>query len=87
MSARILVLVAAAPLAISAVVADDIEKKTEATEAQFQSLDRDADHRISKAEASARKDLAQRFAAVDANSDGYLSADEFMARPSGERFE
>ncbi len=87
MNAQILVLLAAAPLLVSAVVADDVEEKTEQTEAQFRSLDRDGDHRLSKAEARSRQDLAQRFAAVDSNADGYLSVDEYMARPSDEPFE
>jgi len=45
------------------------------------------DQRISKAEAAQRKDLRRRFAAVDADQDGYLTKAEFAARPSEEPFE
>ena len=87
MNTQIMALLVAAPFLGSAVVADDIEKKTAQTEAQFRALDRDGDQRISESEARSERKLAQRFAAVDSNGDGYLSVDEYMARPSGEPFE
>jgi Ca2+-binding EF-hand superfamily protein len=58
-----------------------------ATQARFEALDRNADQRISKSEAASDKDLAGRFAAVDSDTDGYLTQLEFVARPSGESFE
>jgi hypothetical protein len=66
---------------------DDIQKATDRAQAEFKALDRDADARISQSEARANSRLARRFAAVDANADGFLSAEEYMARPSDESFE
>jgi Ca2+-binding EF-hand superfamily protein len=65
-------------LCIAAASADDKEKSTSA-EATFKSLDRDADQRLSKSEAAGDKMLAQHFAAVDADSDGYLTKREYAA--------
>lgn len=62
-------------------------KAMQEVQARFQSLDKNRDLRISKAEAGTEKALADRFAAVDANGDGFLSAPEFEARPSAEPFE
>lgn len=87
MKARHLVWLLAMPALASGVQADDIQKETAQTQAQFEALDRDADRRISQSEARSNKDLKHRFAAVDANADGYVSAEEYMARPSGEKFE
>jgi Ca2+-binding EF-hand superfamily protein len=53
----------------------------------FESLDRNEDDRISKAEAQRRSELRERFAGVDASGDGYLSRSEYLSRPSDERFE
>jgi Ca2+-binding EF-hand superfamily protein len=54
----------------------------------FETIDRNDDQRISKGEAAERaKDLRRRFAAVDSSGDGFLSRDEFLARPSSEPFE
>jgi len=53
----------------------------------FKSLDANTDQRISKTEASADKSLSARFAAVDANNDGYLDQEEFLARPQAKPFE
>jgi Ca2+-binding EF-hand superfamily protein len=53
----------------------------------FESLDRNEDERISKAEAQRRSELQERFAGVDASGDGYLSRSEYRSRPSDERFE
>lgn len=87
MTVRMFLLVLASPCLASVALADDAAKETERTQARFQALDRDADQRLSKDEASSSRDLAHRFAAVDANADGYVSAEEYLARPSGERFE
>jgi Ca2+-binding EF-hand superfamily protein len=53
----------------------------------FQSLDRDEDDRISKSEAQRRAELRERFGGVDSSGDGYLSRNEYLSRPSDERFE
>ena len=53
----------------------------------FSALDRDDDKRISKQEAQRRAELRERFAGVDASGDGYLSRNEYRARPRDEPFE
>ena len=75
------------PFLASMALADDVKQETERTQAQFEALDRNSDQRISKDEARSNRDLANRFAAVDADADGYVSAQEYLARPTGERFE
>ncbi|MET0984887.1 MAG: hypothetical protein ABW034_05705 [Steroidobacteraceae bacterium] len=87
MKTRMFLLMVAVPFLASVALADDVAEETERTQAKFQALDRNSDQRISKDEASSNRDLANRFAAVDANADGYVSAEEYLARPSEERFE
>ena len=48
-------------------------------DATFKALDRDADQRLSKSEAASDETLADQFANVDANSDGYLTKREYTA--------
>jgi hypothetical protein len=43
----------------------------------FESLDRNADRRISRTEAGFKKTLANRFAYVDKNGDGFIDSDEY----------
>jgi hypothetical protein len=64
-------------LSIGAANADDRDKS--ATDATFKSLDRDTDQRLSKTEAAGDKMLTEHFAAVDADSDGYLTKREYSA--------
>ena len=48
--------------------------------ARFASLDKDGDRRVSKAEAAAEPGFAERFARLDANSDGFVDrADRELA--------
>ncbi|HEX2494727.1 MAG TPA: hypothetical protein VHK24_13220 [Steroidobacter sp.] len=56
--------------------ADDREKSSSA-EATFSSLDKDADQRLSKTEASGDKMLTDHFAAIDADGDSYLTKREY----------
>jgi Ca2+-binding EF-hand superfamily protein len=47
--------------------------------AMFKKLDTDGDGRISRAEAQAAPRLAERFDAIDANKDGFITMDEMKA--------
>jgi len=62
-------------------------RSTEDVEVVFQSLDRNSDRKISRSEASMKGSVAKRFDGIDSDGDGYLSKQEFAARPSSERFE
>ena len=69
-------LLAAAFAPNAAPTADELPvRSTQDVEVVFKSLDRNRDAKISRTEASVK------------GSDGYLSKQEFAARPSGERFE
>ena len=46
----------------------------------FESIDRNADHCISKTEAGSFKDLINEFAAIDRDGDGFISKSEFESR-------
>lgn len=56
-------------------------------EVVFKSLDRNNDRKISRSEASMKGSVGKRFDGIDADGDGYLSRQEFAARPTAERFE
>src|SRR6185503_5671548 len=62
-------------------------RSTEDVEVVFKSLDRNSDRKISRSEASMKGSVAKRFDGIDSDGDGYLSKQEFAARPSSERFE
>lgn len=47
---------------------------------RLQQLDTDHDGRVSSEEAAAKPELAQRFAQLDANHDGFLDRGDFQAR-------
>jgi len=53
----------------------------------FDSLDRNRDAKISRSEATLKGSVSKRFDGIDSDGDGYLSKQEFAARPSDERFE
>jgi Ca2+-binding EF-hand superfamily protein len=68
--------------------ADDLPvRSTKDVQVIFDSLDRNRDAKISRSEASVKGSVAKRFDGIDADGDGYLSKQEFAARPSDERFE
>ncbi len=46
---------------------------------QMQRADKNGDHKISREEAAAYPRLAQRFDAIDANNDGFITRDEMKA--------
>jgi Ca2+-binding EF-hand superfamily protein len=86
MKAPILILIAVCTAA-AAYAEPESPRTTREVEQVFESLDRNEDERISKAEAQRRAELRERFAGVDASGDGYLSLSEYRSRPSDERFE
>lgn len=55
--------------------------------AGWMGLDADKDGRVSRAEAAARPQLAQRFAEMDADKNDYLDKGDFQARRSARRAE
>ena len=48
--------------------------------APFEALDKNADRQISRTEAGVDRKLANGFAFLDTNGDGFLSPDEYAAR-------
>ena len=62
-------------------------RSTKDVQVIFTSLDRNRDSKISRTEASVKGSVAKRFDGIDSDGDGYLSKQEFAARPSDERFE
>ena len=61
--------------------ADGADKQVRtAPDASFASLDRNGDHQISRTEAGYNKHLAEDFAYIDTDGDGYISAAEYAAR-------
>ena len=75
-------------LAAWTATADDLPvRSTSDVEVVFKSLDRNNDRKISRSEAAVKGSVSKRFDGIDADGDGYLSKQEFAARPSAERFE
>jgi Ca2+-binding EF-hand superfamily protein len=67
---------------------DDLPvRSTEDVQVVFKGLDRNNDQKISRTEASVKGSVSKRFDGIDSDGDGYLSKQEFAARPSAERFE
>ena len=78
--------VAALPLQAAAV--EDIPiRSTADVEVVFKALDRNNDRKISRSEATVKGSVSKRFDGIDSDADGYLSKQEFAARPSPEKFE
>lgn len=77
MKSRTLIAAAVASLMAGTALAND-NTGYERSGATFNTLDVNADGRISKTEASLDKKLGERFSQQDANSDGYIDAAEFI---------
>jgi Ca2+-binding EF-hand superfamily protein len=72
----------------AAPAAEDLPvRSTKDVQVIFKSLDRNRDAKISRSEASVKGSVSKRFDGIDSDGDGYLSRQEFAARPSDERFE
>ena len=71
---------AATVLAVGVAAAADQEKAPAGADAMFKSLDKDGDQRLSKSEVAQDKTLIQDFAALDTDSDGYLTTREYASR-------
>ena len=81
-------LLAVALAAPCAAAADELPaRSTKDVEVVFASLDRNNDRKISRNEAQVKGSVGKRFDGIDSDGDGYLSKQEFAARPSAERFE
>jgi len=76
----------AAALISSAATAGDPSRNPgdakDAPAATFESLDRNKDQQLSKAEAGKDKALAAEFSLADVNADGFISRSEYVARTS-----
>jgi Ca2+-binding EF-hand superfamily protein len=84
--ATFMLVAAQAPRAAPA--AEDLPvRSTKDVQVIFKSLDRNRDAKISRSEASVKGSVSKRFDGIDSDGDGYLSRQEFAARPSDERFE
>ena len=77
----------AASAAWSAAAEDLAVRSSEDVEIVFKSLDRNHDRKISRSEAAVKGSVSKRFDGIDSDGDGYLSRQEFAARPTNERFE
>jgi Ca2+-binding EF-hand superfamily protein len=71
---------AATVLAVGAAAAADQDTPPAAADAMFKSLDRDGDQRLSKSEVAKDKELMEHFAALDTDSDGYLTSREYASQ-------
>jgi hypothetical protein len=81
-------LVAASLAPCAAHTAQDLPvRSSKDVQVVFNSLDRNRDSKISRTEASVKGSVSKRFDGIDSDGDGYLSRQEFAARPSDARFE
>jgi len=74
--------VCAATLAMvtTAAFAEEAAQPKKGVDAKFESLDKDADGRLSKEELSSDSGLAGSFSVIDGDSDGYVTMNEFRAK-------
>ena len=79
MKTELISVFAATVLSVGVVAAADQDTPTAGADAMFKSLDRDMDQRLSKSEVAKNKMLMEDFAALDADSDGYLTKREYAA--------
>jgi hypothetical protein len=80
---KILTTLAAATLLSSLAMAEGDPAKTEeltspSAHATFDSLDRDSDQRLSKAEASVDDGFSSQFAKLDTDADGFVNKGEYL---------
>jgi Ca2+-binding EF-hand superfamily protein len=75
MKNQIVLLCSAALLSTAAVAAED--QPRQGTNATFETLDTDADGQLSRDEVAGNSTLSGNFAALDGNSDGFVSKREF----------
>jgi hypothetical protein len=71
-------LFAATVLAVGVAAADQ-DASPAGADAMFKSLDKDGDQRLSKSEVAQDKALMEDFAALDTDSDGYLTTREYAS--------
>ncbi|HEV8332059.1 MAG TPA: hypothetical protein VGQ22_11615 [Steroidobacteraceae bacterium] len=85
---RVLIAVSALAIALgsSAAIAGDKDHKS-GSAAQFESLDRNSDQRLSQQEVAGDENLAGKFAALDVDGDGYVTKREYAARMQKDRSE
>ena len=76
---KILLTTVSAVLLSTAAMAGDLASTARAA-ITFETLDKNADHQISRTEAAGEKALSDSFASVDTNGDGYVTKDEYSAR-------
>jgi Ca2+-binding EF-hand superfamily protein len=79
MKKELISVLAATVLAVGVAAAADQDTPPAGADTMFKSLDRDADQRLSKSEVAKNKTLMEDFAALDADSDGYLTTREYAA--------
>jgi Ca2+-binding EF-hand superfamily protein len=68
-----------ASLGITVARGEDQQIVVKTPAAAFASIDRNGDHRISKTEAGAYKNIIDRFAYIDTDGDGFITQDELTA--------
>ena len=80
MKHKFAILCAAALACVSTAALAEDAKPKKGVEAKFESLDKDADGRLSREELSSDSGLSGSFSTIDGNSDGYVTIEEFRAK-------